>query len=285
MLIVKFEGGLGNQLFQYAFLEYLKLNNQEVYADISDYKYHEHHYGYEIEKVFGCDIKKADKKQIHTLAIEHNNLAIKTLEKVLRIQIYKKNEFNELDRIGVVNAGPILRDIYFSGYWQNVYYVNMTQTVLRDKLTFKESVQGKNLECYEHFKGVNTVSVHIRRKDYLHNVNLGGICQKHYYDEAINYMKEKLTDPVFFFFSDDIDWCKSEFGETPENYYVDWNIGKDSFRDMQLMSLCKNNIIANSSFSWWGAWLNSNIKKIVIMPKQWTKFWDSTTMSPGWLRM
>lgn len=285
MLIVKFEGGLGNQLFQYAFFEYLKLNNQKVYADISDFEYHRHHYGYEIEKVFGCEIEKAGKKQIRTLTVEHNNLIIRVLEGAFKIKICKRSEFSELNRISVVEAVPIMFDTYFSGYWQNVYYIDKVKSFLRDKLTFKNSIQGKNLECYERFKGIDTVSIHIRRKDYLLNENLGGICQKRYYEEAINYMKEKLSSPVFLFFSDDIDWCKHEFGENSENYYVDWNVGEDSYKDMQLMSLCKNNIIANSSFSWWGAWLNNNNNKIVIMPKRWTRFSDSKAMSPGWIRM
>lgn len=285
MLIVKFNGGLGNQLFQYAFYEYLKLNNQEVYADISDFEYHRHHYGYELEKVFTCEVAKAGHKQCHALAIEHNTLIVKVLEKVLKINISKKSEFFEMNRISGMEAVPILFDVYFSGYWQNARYVDMTQKILREKLTFRDPLQGKNLECYERLKDVNTVSVHIRRKDYLQNKNLGGICQKPYYDEAMNYMKDKLAKPVFLFFSDDIEWCEREFGKTPENYYVDWNIGEDSFKDMHLMSLCKNNIIANSSFSWWGAWLNNNSEKIVIMPKQWTKFSDSTVMSPGWIRM
>lgn len=285
MLIVKVEGGLGNQIFQYAFYEFLKLNNEEVYVDISDFSYHRHHYGYEIEKVFDCEIEKAEIKQTHALTIEHNNIVVKVLEKLLKVRISKKSEFYEFNRISLIGAVPIKNDTYFSGYWQNVYYIEAIEKVLRDKLKFREPLQGKNLECYERFKGLNTVSVHVRRKDYLQNANLGGICTKSYYDEAISYMKEKLENLVFIFFSDDIEWCKREFGESTVNYYVDWNTGEDSFKDMQLMSYCNNNIIANSTFSWWGAWLNSNNDKIVIMPKQWTKFSDSTVMSPGWIRM
>ena len=89
-----------------------------------------------------------------------------------------------------------------------------------------------------------------------------------YYEKAINYVKNKIEGPVFFIFSNDIDWCKENFS-FEEAYFVDWNIGEKSFRDMQLMSSCKHNIIANSSFSWWGAWLNNNLDKIIIAPSKW----------------
>lgn len=285
MLIVKFNGGLGNQLFQYAFLEYLRLNDQEVYADLSEYHHHRHHYGYELEKVFGCKLERAEKKQIRALTIDHNDPIVKCLEKVLKVKICKDSEFYELNRISVIERVPIKVDTYFLGYWQNIHYVRCVESVLREKLIFKELVQGKNLECCERLKDTDTVSIHVRRKDYLQNTNLGGICSEHYYMEAIDYMKARLHMPIFIFFSDDIEWCKDRFGDRSDIHYVDWNTGKDSYKDMHLMSLCKNNIIANSSFSWWGAWLNGNKDKIVIMPKQWTKYSDSTMMSPGWVRM
>ncbi len=285
MLIVKFNGGLGNQLFQYAFFEYLRLNGQKVYADLSDYQYHYHHYGYEIEKVFGCRLERAGKKQIRALAIDHDYLIVKCLEKVLRIKICKESEFYELNRISVIEGGPIEADTYFSGYWQNVHYVHSTENVLRKRLVFKEPMRGKDWEWFEQFKHRDTVSVHVRRKDYLQNKNLGGICTEPYYMRAIDYMRARLYKPMFIFFSDDIEWCRDRFREHMDTYYVDWNKGKDSYKDMRLMSLCKNNIIANSSFSWWGAWLNDNKDKIVIMPKRWTRYSDSTVMSPGWVRM
>lgn len=284
MLIVRFEGGLGNQLFQYAFLEYLKLNNSDVYADVSDYVIHRYHNGYEIEKVFGCEIRKAEKEQVLSMTMKHDNFVVRALEKALRIRICKQSEFYELDRSLIIEPVSIGIDTYFSGYWQNVHYVEAVQGILREKLKFREALQGKNRTCYECFKGMNTVSVHVRRADYLKNKNLGGICDKSYYVKAMEYMVKRLPKPVFLVFSDDIEWCKREFGSA-DKYYIDWNTGKDSFLDMYLMSLCKNNIIANSTFSWWGAWLNANSEKIVIMPKQWTRFSDSKLMSPGWIRM
>lgn len=286
MLIVRFLGGLGNQLFQYAFMEYLKLNNSEVYADISDFQYHKHHYGYELEKIFGCDVAKADKKQIASLSINHNKLAIKIPEKLLGIRICKKSEFYEsLVPLNII-ASSITSDIWFSGWWQNTYYIEKVQDILRQKLVFHVPLQGKNLECYKQMQNTETVSVHIRRQDYLKDTNFAGICGIDYYHRAVEYMKEKLEKPVFLFFSDDIEWCKGNFGNREENCYIDWNSGSDSFKDMQLMSLCKNNIIANSTFSWWGAWLNSYDRKIVIMPRQWTRLSGSGTLAwKGWLRM
>ena len=286
MLIVRFWGGLGNQLFQYAFMEYLKLNNREVYADISDFKYHQHHYGYEIEKIFGCDVDKANQKQIAALAINHNRLTTKILEKLWGLRICKRSEFYETYVPLNIEASTIASDTYFSGWWQNIYYVEPVQSILRKKLIFNTPLQGKNLEYYKRFQSAETVSVHVRRQDYLHEKNFEGVCGTAYYDQAIEYMKAKLADPVFLFFSDDIEWCKNNFGKKEENYYIDWNLGNNSFKDMQLMSLCKNNIIANSTFSWWSAWLNSNDKKMVIMPRQWNRLSTSDSLAwEGWLRM
>ncbi|MCI6689512.1 MAG: alpha-1,2-fucosyltransferase, partial [Clostridiaceae bacterium] len=114
-----------------------------------------------------------------------------------------------------------------------------------------------------------SVSVHVRRGDYLNYSYLQGICTPHYYEQAMQFFREKYRGKVkFYIFSNDIEWAENNFSEA-DCVIVEGNSGKDSFRDMQLMSLCKHNIVANSSFSWWGAWLNQNKEKIVIAPNKW----------------
>lgn len=118
----------------------------------------------------------------------------------------------------------------------------------------------------------NVVSIHIRGGDYItskkDNALFGNICTSNYYKNAIEHIKNSLKDPIFLIFTNDKDYAVQLLnGESFQ--IVDWNNGKESFRDMYLMSLCKHNIIANSSFSWWGAWLNQNDSKIVIAPNRW----------------
>lgn len=116
----------------------------------------------------------------------------------------------------------------------------------------------------------NSVSVHIRRGDYLlrKHSKIHGLCSLEYYLQAIQFIKSKSKDPVFYFFSDDIPWARENFCN-PSYKFVDCNSGSNSCLDLYLMSQCKHNIIANSTFSWWGAWLNRNKEKIVVAPSVW----------------
>jgi hypothetical protein len=118
----------------------------------------------------------------------------------------------------------------------------------------------------------NAISLHVRRGDYVHNSNTlatHGLCSLDYYQTAINYITERVAQPNFFIFSDDITWVKDNLKVDFKCRFVDHNHGTESYNDMRLMSLCQHHIIANSSFSWWAAWLNPNHKKIVIAPRQW----------------
>ena len=118
----------------------------------------------------------------------------------------------------------------------------------------------------------NSVSVHIRRGDYISNKDtnaLLGVCPMDYYDRAIAYIVERVVNPCFYFFSDDIAWVRRTFSLPFQSRFVDHNSGRQSFNDMRLMSLCRHHIIANSSFSWWGAWLGRNGDKTVIAPRRW----------------
>lgn len=134
----------------------------------------------------------------------------------------------------------------------------------------------KNQKILEKITQTNSVSIHVRRGDYYNNESAfkihGNITTKKYYENALEFIKEKVKNPVFFVFSDEFEWVKKNlyfFSNYGEVHIIDWNKGFDSYIDLQLMSNCKHNIIANSSFSWWAAWLNKNKNKIVISPKKW----------------
>src|SRR5690606_32306903 len=134
----------------------------------------------------------------------------------------------------------------------------------------KVPLDGRNLTLGQHVVKVNSVSIHVRRGDYVGHPVLGGICDLAYYQKAIRSIEKKLKDPLFVVFSNDMDWCRTHLN-LPDAAFVDWNRGEQSYRDMQLMALCKNHILANSSFSWWGAWLNPANEKLVVSPKRWVK--------------
>jgi hypothetical protein len=117
--------------------------------------------------------------------------------------------------------------------------------------------------------GTNSVSLHIRRGDYVSsaiNQRIYGTCDLDYYERAIKIISTKVSDPIFYIFSDDIDWAKKHLQSEGQYIFVDWNNAETNYEDLRLMYHCKHNIIANSSFSWWGAWLNQNPHKLVIAP-------------------
>lgn len=161
------------------------------------------------------------------------------------------------------------KNMYILGCPQSEKYFFNIKEKIKYIYNFPEIFDEKNKKILNLIKKSNSISIHIRRGDYINEPGLGGMISKKYYIEAIEYIKEKIIDPVFYVFSNDINWCKENLKIDFPIYYIDWNKGKESFRDMQLMSLCKHNIIPNSTFSWWGAWLNSNPNKIVVAPERW----------------
>ncbi|MDR1370728.1 MAG: alpha-1,2-fucosyltransferase [Dysgonamonadaceae bacterium] len=160
-----------------------------------------------------------------------------------------------------------------SGYFQSEKYFIPFQEIVRRCFTFKNHLYGKNKDIAEKIKDTNSVSIHIRRGDYVSNKKSAAIYTElstEYYEKAIERIRQEFDNPTFFVFSDDPEEAKKTI-PTLHAVHINWNKGRDSYIDMQLMSLCKHNIIANSSFSWWGAWLNNNENKIVIAPDQWLK--------------
>ena len=143
--------------------------------------------------------------------------------------------------------------------------------------TFQSPFSEKSRLISEEIKQLNSVSIHVRRTDYISNIpanNYHGTCNETYYIEAMKIIGKKISNPHFYIFSDEPEWFKANIKTNFQVTFVEHNKNEKSFEDMYLMSLCKHNIIANSSFSWWGAWLNSNENKQVIAPANW--FQDKT---------
>ena len=270
MIIGKIIGGLGNQMFQYTFYEYLSnLKNLNLKVDLSPFENYSLHNGYELERAFGLTLQPASDIECNRLKTKFP-ISFKVENKILNKNIlFGKTHFAERNFYLNPNIFKCnYPDFYVEGYFQTDKYAKHFESFTREAFTFKTQLTKSE---HELLTG-NCVSIHIRGGDYIgvkaNNLLFGGICTQHYYQQAITKIKQLVKNPHFLIFTNDVNHAKSILKH--ENFkIVNWNTGNNSFRDMYLMSLCKHNIIANSSFSWWGAWLNSHADKIVISPKKW----------------
>ncbi len=267
MVIVVIKCGLGNQMFQYALYKSLLDNKKEVKLDISWFKTNQDHNGLELEKVFEIgpfDI--ASKRELNLLREYKKDLFSKFKRKIFG---FKKKHYTEKKMNFKYNKKIFQKDnIYLDGFWQSEnYFYNIKEDIF-DIFKFRKIIGKRNIDLAETISNSESVSVHIRRGDYLQDENLGGVCNNSYYLESVKILQTKLKNPFFYFFSDDPDWVKKTFN-LDRMKVIDWNTGINSYLDMFLMTKCKHNVIANSSFSWWGAYLNNYKNKIVIAPKVW----------------
>lgn len=247
-------GGLGNQMFIYALYYSLKREGSKVQLDTSLYNYAKMHNGYELSNLFETDIPY----------MTSNILYLSWLRFLIKTGLFlEKDKFKYDDNVGSSDA------LYLWGYWQCDKYFGKYREELLKIFKFK-NISSPNLDIVHRMLNENSVSLHIRRGDYMNLSMYQGICTEEYYTKAVEFIKQNVTSPHFYIFSNDIVWSKT-FAESLNIDYtiVDHNTGTNSYQDMYLMSQCKHNIIANSSFSWWGAYLNVNRNKLVVAPKGW----------------
>lgn len=272
MKIVNMLGGLGNQMFIYAM--YLSVKEAHPGEDVlicrRSYRGYPLHNGYELNRIFGIETREATLSQLAKLAYPFFNY--KSWQFMNHFLPLRKSMTCSTEQIPF-DYNEVTRNdnVFYDGYWQNEKnFLPIREKVLKI-FTFPEFNDYKNIELSKKLSQFRAASCHIRRGDYLKDPDYG-VCNYNYYIRAIAELKNYVNPDIFCIFSDDIEWCKINLKhliEDKEVVFVDWNKGKDSFRDMQLMSLCHYNIIANSSFSWWGAWLNDNEDKVVIAPERW----------------
>ena len=164
------------------------------------------------------------------------------------------------------------KNTYMEGFWQSEKYFKDIESTIKSDFTFNENLNAENTKWKDKINAVNSVSIHVRRGDYVSNKNTNthhGTSDLAYYKRAVDKLAETETGLELFVFSDDLDWCKTNFNFKFPINFVDTNVLINYHLDMHLMSCCQHNIIANSSFSWWGAWLNTNPTKKVIAPQKW----------------
>jgi hypothetical protein len=274
MIISQIIGGLGNQMFQYAAGRALALEGGQLFLqDISGFEGYELHQGFELERVFNIPAQIATQAQVDRI------LAWQSLPLVQKILV--RSGMAVFRRRGFVvephfhywpGLKNVPQDSYLHGYWQSEKYFSKAASVIRTDFTFTSPLSGQNAELAAQIGQVNAVSLHVRRGDYVKNPKttaMHGLCSLDYYRTAVQYIADRVEQPCFFVFSDDISWVKDHLKINFPCRYVAHNQGVESYNDMHLMSLCKHYVIANSSFSWWGAWLNRSEDKIVVVPQRW----------------
>ncbi|BBV40288.1 alpha-1,2-fucosyltransferase [Citrobacter portucalensis] len=266
---VKIIGGLGNQMFQYATAYAIaRRTKQELLVDISDainYKTHP----LRITEL-SCSAKFETISPVFEKYVFSPRIPF-CIRQLLFSNIYIEKDLSfdpEIDKKSI--------DKKIVGYFQcEKYFLEFREEILKEfkpKASFSE-YQKEVMNC---IKSNHSCSIHIRRGDYVSSQianDTHGTCDKRYFSQAIDYLKSKeaiTSDTVLFIFSDDIEWCKENISYSHKTYFVHGDPVRVEL-DLWLMSLCDNNIISNSSFSWWGAWLNENENKTVVAPKSWFK--------------
>lgn len=263
MVIVRFQGGVGNQLFQYALYRKLLSIGKEVYADLNDYRYQSEARKYELDKL-GLSVREASLETINRIFPRGNDI----ISKILRNTFYKKKCIKEK----IPQAfNPIFLEsdnVFLSGYWQTEkYFEDICEEIYHD-INFRLVNRHENQEVLEKIHCQNSISVHIRFGDYINNPLYSGICTKDYYLNAIDIMRNRVENATFFIISDDIPRA-GELLEDKRFEYIRINKSEAAYYDLYLISQCRHHIMANSSFSWWGTWLDRRENKIVISPSIW----------------
>lgn len=279
MKIVKVLGGLGNQMFQYALYVALckRYPDEEVKIDINSFRGYGLHNGYELEHIFDlCSAPRATWRDVVRLAWPYFHYRLWQLGSRLLWQ--RSTMFVEPQNMAFCpHFCACSGDTYYDGYWQDFRYFAEVMDEVRATYTFPPLTDAKNKAVAQQISSTRSVALHIRRGDYLKHKKYAGTCSKEYYVEAIRRMEELHVVDGYFIFCNDAEWFHENVAPLLAGRsvtMVDWNHGKHAFRDMQLMSMSRHLIIANSTFSWWAAMLHQPADCTIIAPKKWYAFED-----------
>lgn len=287
MIIVRIRDGLGNQMFMYAYGKALEKRGYKVKFDLSYFQKQSGHNRLGLDKynIKADYCTKAEAKKFYSRLFIHRILGKLGLRR--QAIIYEQTfEFDEK-----LLTPP---DNYFiAGYFQNEKYFKDIISELRQEFTLKGTPSEFTQRVSEQIRTIpNSCSLHVRRGDFIieKNIQSHGAVPLDYYHQAITYMEKEKGDTQYFIFSDDIPWCRENLTFIKNAIFVESNEPRIPQEDIYLMSLCQNHIIANSTFSWWGAYLNPNPNKLVIAPK---KLYNSERlntelqglMCPEWIRL
>lgn len=270
--VINLCAGLANRMFQYAF--YLNLKKRGVNALMADNSIVKElkHEDVSITDIFpNVKYSKASPFLIFILG-GGNDIFSRALRTRLKLYspFFQRTGAEDGFKASILNLNHIA---FHSGVYQSELYFKESENAIRESFLFKEFANHSENQLLQlKIQSENSIAIHVRKgKDYCNGKPYQNTCPIEYYQKAITYIKEHVLNPVFYVFTDNPIWVKENLGKTLDYTLIDWNpaVGYGNHFDMQLMSCAKHNIIANSTYSWWGAWLNPNPDKIVIGPKQW----------------
>jgi len=274
MVISQLIGGLGNQMFQFAAARSLALKRGTTLSlDISGFAGYGLHQGFELKRIFDCAAEIATAKDVRNILGWQYSTFVRRVLSHPRFAMFRRNGFVVEPHFQYwQELSNVVPECYLVGYWQSEKYFADVAEQIRLDFTFQIPMNVLNATLAQKISSVNAVSLHVRRGDYVNNPKTTathGLCSLDYYSDAIQHISQHVPQPYFFVFSDDIAWAKDNLPIEFPHQYVEHNHAGESYNDMRLMSLCRHHIIANSSFSWWGAWLNQSTDKIVVAPRRW----------------
>ena len=274
MIISQVIGGLGNQMFQYAAGRALALRlGGNLALDISAFENYTLHQGFELTRVFAMSPAIASGQDLRrVLGWQHSSFVRSVLARRPFAALRSQRFVAEPHFHYWSGFKELADDVYLAGYWQSEKYFKPLVSQIREDFRFRLPLEGENAALAVRLSQTEAVSMHVRRGDYASNpktTSTHGLCSLDYYRAAVAHVAGKVEKPEFFIFSDDIDWVKANLPIDFPHHFVAHNKGAASYNDMRLMSLCRHHVIANSSFSWWGAWLNQKPEKIVVAPRRW----------------
>ena len=267
MIVTELIGGIGNQLFQYA------AGRQLAYLNHADLK---------------VNISGFNDYNLRNYALEHFNITATVAAEadLAEVQTYEEKSFHVDPTFFSLPDRTMIK-----GYWQSEQYFLAIRDMLLTELAIKTPPSVANQRLINEIMAVNSISIHIRRGDYVSDMatfKVHGICELDYYLQCIHIIAQKVTNPHFFVFSDEPEWAIANLKTGFATTYVTHNSPEQHYEDLRLMSLCKHHIIANSSFSWWAAWLNTHTEKIVLAPQKWFRreVPDASDLIPeSWLKI
>jgi hypothetical protein len=295
MIISNLVGGLGNQMFQYACARSLSLElDLPLKFSIDTFFAYNAHNGFELARVFSLELEIASDEDLRdligwgrSLPLARRALVKRPLSWLAGSRFLGEPHFKYWPTLRArAHQGG-----YLQGYWQSERYFKCNAAQIRADFTFRDELRGANLHIAHSIGQHTAISVHVRRGDYVSDSKTfatHGTCSPLYYHKAIDTLLQVCPGAKLVAFSDDPYWVSQVLRPRyPGMILVDHNKGTESYNDMRLMSMCRHHVIANSSFSWWGAWLNPNPDKIVIAPARWfADGRDSDDVIPeGWERM
>lgn len=297
MIIVKLMGGLGNQMFQYAAARRLaNHHNTELKLDLSFLEGSQGGGTYRTYQLnhFGISALPATSREVAELSGKGGTLLQTVATRLRQLcgraerspHVFKEQHFHFVSEL--LTAPD---NVYLDGYWQSEKYFQDIAGILKHEFTVSHPLEGRNREMADLAMGTNSVSLHVRRGDFVADATINkvhGVCSTDYYRRGVEELARQTGKLHLFVFSDEPAWAAENLDFSFPTTIVDHNSADQGYEDLRLMSLCRHHIIANSSFSWWGAWLNQRAEKIVIAPMKWfnASDMDARDVVPdGWQRI